>query len=162
MVDMAVTFSGQRRKKKCKQKVPLPVLPKAPVVERGPSEAELLVRAETQEHAIRRLRMSLRDVCNRYFRFSSHQNGFDVASTYRNSMSTIRARLLYEKRFSVFHYPVTEQEAPGYRNVVESPMDVASLLQRVDSGYYMTRETFFRDVELIPANAKVRIGTEQI
>jgi hypothetical protein len=34
-------------------------------VNKGPSAAELQARAETEEHALRRLRMCLRDVCNR-------------------------------------------------------------------------------------------------
>lgn len=50
-----------------------------------------------------------------------------------------------------------DDEAPDYRNVVHNPMDVATLLQRVDSGHYLTRSTFLKDVDLIPANAQVLI-----
>lgn len=48
-----------------------------------------------------------------------------------------------------------DDEAPDYRNVVHNPMDVATLLQRVDSGHYLTRAAFLSDVDLIPANAQV-------
>lgn len=65
-------------------------------------------------------------------------------------------RLLCERRFSIFHYPVLDDEAPDYRNVVHNPMDVATLLQRVDSGQYLTKKAFLADVDLIPANAQVR------
>lgn len=50
-----------------------------------------------------------------------------------------------------------DDEAPDYRNVVHNPMDVATLLQRVDSGHYLTRAAFLSDVDLIPANAQVRV-----
>ena len=67
-------------------------------------------------------------------------------------------RLLYEKRFSLFHYPVSGSDAPEYLSAVSSPMDVATLLQRVDEGLYLSRPMFLSDVELIPANAKVGDG----
>jgi hypothetical protein len=66
-----------------------------------------------------------------------------------------KRRLLCERRFSIFHYPVMDDEAPDYRNVVHNPMDVATLLQRVDSGHYLTKKGFLADVDLIPANAQV-------
>lgn len=43
----------------------LPELPKAPKVATGPKVSELRAKAEAQGHALRRLRMCLRDVCNR-------------------------------------------------------------------------------------------------
>lgn len=69
----------------------------------------------------------------------------------------LSCRLLYEKRFSIFHYPVMEDDAPDYHTVVKKPMDVTTLLQGVDSGKYITRAAFLDDVELIPANAKVEV-----
>ncbi|KAJ7543313.1 hypothetical protein O6H91_09G032800 [Diphasiastrum complanatum] len=133
VVQMIVTAYDSERINKPKQKPLLPELPKVPKVEKGPSDAELQAQAEAEEHAIRRLRMCLRDVCN---------------------------RLLYEKRFSIFHYPVIEEDAPDYRSIVKNPMDVATLLQRVDNGQYLTRAAFLQDVELIPANAKVYHGDD--
>eukprot|EP01018_Ginkgo_biloba_P034610 Gb_05160 [translate_table: standard] len=69
-------------------------------------------------------------------------------------------RLLYEKRFSIFHYPVMDEDAPDYHSIVQNPMDVATLLQRVDSGHYLTCSAFLQDVELIPANAKAYNGDD--
>lgn len=43
----------------------LPELPKAPVVASGPKASELKAKVEAEQHALRRLRMCLRDVCNR-------------------------------------------------------------------------------------------------
>ncbi|PIN02526.1 hypothetical protein CDL12_24954 [Handroanthus impetiginosus] len=73
------------------------------------------------------MRMCLRDVCN---------------------------RILYDKRFSVFHYPVMDEDAPNYHAIIQNPMDMATLLQRVDSGKYITCRSFLEDFDLILANAK--------
>jgi hypothetical protein len=43
----------------------LPILPKAPKQERERSKAELLAQCEEEQHILRRMRMCLREVCNR-------------------------------------------------------------------------------------------------
>jgi ATPase family AAA domain-containing protein 2 len=65
--------------------------------------------------------------------------------------------ILYNKRFSVFHFPVSEEEYPDYRSVVHTPMDMATVLQKVDSGQYPTRAAFMKDIDLIVSNAKVHV-----
>jgi len=67
----------------------------------------------------------------------------------------VLCRILYDKRFNVFHYPVSDEDAPNYRSIVQNPMDMATLLQRVDCGQYLTRSAFMQDFDLIVANAKV-------
>lgn len=108
-------------------------LPKAPKVASGPKISELKAKVEAEQHALRRLRMCLRDVCN---------------------------RILYDKRFSAFHYPVTDEDAPNYRSIIQNPMDMATLLQRVDSGRYIKSSAFLQDVELILSNAKAYNGDD--
>ncbi|KAL3678186.1 hypothetical protein R1sor_021142 [Riccia sorocarpa] len=132
MIDAVLAVSDEKASAVEKEKS-LPDLPKAPRVERGPSEAELKEQADLEDHALRKLRMCFRDVCN---------------------------RLLYEKRFSIFHYPVMEDDAPDYHTVVKKPMDVTTLLQGVDSGKYITRGAFLDDVDLIPTNAKIYNGDD--
>lgn len=41
------------------------------------------------------------------------------------------------------------------RPVIENPMDMATLLQRVDSQIYVTLDAFLKDFDLILSNAKV-------
>lgn len=65
------------------------------------------------------------------------------------------SRILYDKRFTAFHYPVMDEEAPNYHTIVQKPMDMATMLQRVDTGTYVTCSTFLQDVDLIVSNAKV-------
>lgn len=55
----------------------------------------------------------------------------------------------------MFHYPVLDEDAPDYRSIIHNPMDVATLLQHVDCGQYLTLAAFLRDIDLIVANAKV-------
>ena len=43
----------------------VPELPKAPKVVSGPKISELKAKVEAEQHALRRLRMCLRDICNR-------------------------------------------------------------------------------------------------
>ncbi|KAK4413305.1 ATPase family AAA domain-containing protein [Sesamum alatum] len=111
----------------------LPELPKAPKVATAPKASELRAKAEAQSHALRRLRMCLRDVCN---------------------------RILYDKRFSAFHFPVMDEDAPNYHAIIQNPMDMATLLQRVDSGKYITCKSFLEDFDLILTNAKKYNGDD--
>lgn len=55
----------------------------------------------------------------------------------------------------MFHYPVSDEDAPNYHSIVQNPMDMATLLQRVDCGQYLARAAFMQDFDLIVANAKV-------
>lgn len=48
-----------------------------------------------------------------------------------------------------------EEDAPNYHKVIQNPMDMATLLQRVDGGKYITCKMFLEDFDLILANAKV-------
>ncbi|KAK6116642.1 hypothetical protein DH2020_049641 [Rehmannia glutinosa] len=111
----------------------LPELPKAPKLATAPKASELRAKAEAQGHALRRLRMCLRDVCN---------------------------RILYDKRFSAFHYPVMDEDAPNYHAIIQNPMDIATLLQHVDSGKYITCKSFLEDFDLILTNAKKYNGDD--
>ncbi|XP_048599426.1 ATPase family AAA domain-containing protein At1g05910 isoform X1 [Brassica napus] len=112
---------------------PFPELPKLPKEPTGPKPAEIKAKVEAEQHALRRLRMCLRDVCN---------------------------RILYDKRFSAFHFPVTDEDAPNYRTIIQNPMDTATLLQRVDAGQYLTCSPFLQDVDLIVKNAKAYNGDD--
>ncbi|KAF8057206.1 hypothetical protein N665_1263s0004 [Sinapis alba] len=112
---------------------PVPELPKVPKEPTGPKPAEIKAKVEAEQHALRRLRMCLRDVCN---------------------------RILYDKRFSAFHFPVTDEDAPNYRAIIQNPMDTATLLQRVDAGKYLTCSPFLQDVDLIVRNAKAYNGDD--
>ncbi|MFS7924713.1 putative chromatin remodeler Bromodomain family [Helianthus anomalus] len=128
LIEAALSISSEGPKSKSQKSAAVPELSKAPKVDTGPKVSELKAKAEAEGHALRRLRMCLRDVCN---------------------------RVLYDKRFSAFHYPVLDEDAPNYHAVIQNPMDMATLLQRVDAGKYITCKAFLEDFDLILANAKI-------
>nr|GMC56244.1 ATPase family AAA domain-containing protein At1g05910 isoform X1 [Ipomoea batatas] len=133
LTEAALSIQLEGEIKKSNKSESLPELPKAPKVDTGPKASELKSKAEAQGHALRRMRMCLRDVCN---------------------------RILYDKRFSVFHFPVMDEDAPNYRSIIQNPMDMATLLQCVDSGKYITCKAFLEDFDLILANAKKYNGND--
>ncbi|KAM1989898.1 hypothetical protein ACFX15_031208 [Malus domestica] len=133
LIEAALSVLLEEITKKSQESVSVPELPKAPKVASGPKVSELKAKVEAEQHALRRLRMCLRDVCN---------------------------RLLYDKRFNAFHYPVSDEDAPNYRSIIQNPMDVAKLLQCVDSGQYITCSAFLQDVDLIVSNAKAYNGDD--
>ncbi|KAK9059029.1 hypothetical protein SSX86_021648 [Deinandra increscens subsp. villosa] len=128
LIEAALSISSERTTSKHQKSAAVPELSKAPKVDTGPKVSELKAKAEAEGHALRRLRMCLRDVCN---------------------------RVLYDKRFSAFHYPVLDEDAPNYHAVIQNPMDMATLLQRVDAGKYITCKAYLEDFDLILANAKI-------
>ncbi|XP_062173203.1 ATPase family AAA domain-containing protein At1g05910 isoform X2 [Alnus glutinosa] len=133
LIEAALSVLLESMTEKSHDSVPLPELPKAPKVASGPKASELKAKVEAEQHALRRLRMCLRDICN---------------------------RILYDKRFGAFHYPVSDEDAPNYRSIIQNPMDVATLLQRVDSGQYIICSAFLQDVDLIVSNAKAYNGDD--
>lgn len=62
----------ESRSKSKKQKSAVD-LPKAPKEVEGPKVSELKAKAEAEQHAVRRMRMCLRDICNRSVIYSSVQ-----------------------------------------------------------------------------------------
>ncbi|XP_071732509.1 ATPase family AAA domain-containing protein At1g05910 [Rutidosis leptorrhynchoides] len=128
LIKAVLSIPSEGAAKKFQKSATVPELSKAPKIDTGPKISELKAKAEAEGHALRRLRMCLRDVCN---------------------------RVLYDKRFSAFHYPVLDEDAPNYHTVIQTPMDMATLLQRVDAGKYITCKAYLEDFDLILANAKI-------
>ncbi|KAF7824279.1 ATPase family AAA domain-containing protein [Senna tora] len=69
-------------------------------------------------------------------------------------------RILYDKRFIAFHFPVSDEDAPNYRSIIQNPMDMATMLQHVDNGHYITCSAFLQDIDLIVSNAKAYNGDD--
>lgn len=58
-------------------------------------------------------------------------------------------RLLNSRRWRIFWWPVDATEDPEYYEVVASPMDLASMLSKVDSKAYVMPQQWLADVQLI-------------
>ncbi|CAN9514080.1 unnamed protein product [Ophioblennius macclurei] len=104
----------------------LEVLPVAPSLPPRQLTREEIKRLEEQEEAtLRELRLFLRDVTN---------------------------RLSQDKRFKSFTKPVELEEAPDYTKVIRTPMDLSTILTRVDLHKYGTVKEYLEDVNLIWKN----------
>ncbi|KAK2844231.1 hypothetical protein Q5P01_010890 [Channa striata] len=105
----------------------LEVLPIAsPPPPRQLSEEEIQKLLEQEEHTLRELRLFLRDVTN---------------------------RLSQDKRFKAFTKPVDLEEVPDYAEVITKPMDLSTVLSKIDLHQYGTVKEFLQDVDLIWQNA---------
>uniref|UniRef100_A0A8C1IHD7 ATPase family AAA domain-containing protein 2 n=1 Tax=Cyprinus carpio TaxID=7962 RepID=A0A8C1IHD7_CYPCA len=105
----------------------LEVLPAAPPLPpRQISEQELQKLEEQEEDTLRELRLFLRDITN---------------------------RLAQDKRFKAFTKPVDTEEVPDYTTVIKQPMDLSTVLSKIDLHKYQTVAAYLQDVDLIWQNA---------
>ncbi|XP_008285122.1 ATPase family AAA domain-containing protein 2 [Stegastes partitus] len=105
----------------------LEVLPVAPPPPPRQLTKEEIQRLEEQEEGtLRELRLFLRDVTN---------------------------RLSQDKRFKAFTKPVDLEEVPDYAEVIMKPMDLSTVLSKIDLHQYGTVKEFLGDVDLIWQNA---------
>ncbi|XP_062935900.1 ATPase family AAA domain-containing protein 2 [Cynocephalus volans] len=105
----------------------LEVLPVAPPPEPRPLTEEEVKRLEEQEeNTFRELRIFLRNVTH---------------------------RLAIDKRFRVFTKPVDPDEVPDYVTVIKQPMDLSSVISKIDLHKYLTVKDYLRDIDLICSNA---------
>ncbi|XP_041263471.1 ATPase family AAA domain-containing protein 2 isoform X2 [Onychostruthus taczanowskii] len=106
---------------------PLEVLPVAPPPKpRQLSEEEIKQLEEQEEDTLRELRIYLRDVTH---------------------------RLVIDKRFRAFTKPVDPEEVPDYNAVIKQPMDLSTVLSKIDMHQYSTARDFLKDIDLICSNA---------
>ncbi|XP_060709644.1 ATPase family AAA domain-containing protein 2B isoform X1 [Hemiscyllium ocellatum] len=100
-----------------------PALPPAP---RQLSEEEIKRIEEQEENTFRELRLFLRDVTK---------------------------RLATDKRFSIFSKPVDIEEVSDYLEVIIQPMDLSTMMMKIDNHKYETVKDFLVDINLICSNA---------
>ncbi|XP_068014709.1 ATPase family AAA domain-containing protein 2 isoform X2 [Melanerpes formicivorus] len=106
---------------------PLEVLPLAPPPKPPQLTEEELKQLEQQEEdTLRQLRIFLRDVTH---------------------------RLAVDRRFRAFTKPVDREEVPDYTTVIEHPMDLSTVLSKIDLHQYLTAADFLKDIDLICSNA---------
>ncbi|XP_043201023.1 ATPase family AAA domain-containing protein 2-like [Amphibalanus amphitrite] len=114
------------KKRKNKHVVPeeLPVAPPPPPRQLSESELQQLHRRE--ERRLAELRIFLREMCG---------------------------RLIRNRQFELFRQPVEEDDAPDYYSIIERPMDLDTIMTRIDQHKYEAAEDFLGDVDLICTNA---------
>ncbi|NXD18715.1 ATAD2 protein, partial [Nothocercus nigrocapillus] len=105
----------------------LEVLPVAPPPEpRKLTQEEMQRIEEHEEDSLRELRIFLRDVTH---------------------------RLATDRRFKPFTKPVNLDEVPDYITVIKQPMDLSTILSKIDLHQYITAGDFLKDIDLICSNA---------
>ncbi|XP_037783045.1 ATPase family AAA domain-containing protein 2B-like isoform X2 [Penaeus monodon] len=102
----------------------LPVAP-APA-HRQLTSKELRKLEEIEEATLRELRIFLREIC---------------------------AKLARNKTFYIFTKPVDEEEVPDYREIIKEPMDLETMMTKIDQHQYECAQEFLRDIDLICNNA---------
>ncbi|XP_059701074.1 ATPase family AAA domain-containing protein 2-like [Haemorhous mexicanus] len=106
---------------------PLEVLPVAPPPKpRKLTEEEIRQLEEQEEDTLRELRIYLRDVAQ---------------------------RLVIDKRFKAFTKPIVSEEATNYKDTIKQPMDLLTVLSKIDMHQYLTARDFLKDIDLICSNA---------
>ncbi|CAG9853574.1 unnamed protein product [Phyllotreta striolata] len=104
-----------------------PPLPRAPTPPPTPlNEEESRKLFEQEEHTLRELRIFLRDMCK---------------------------KLANNKLFFMFTKPVDTEEVPDYPNIIKQPMDLETMMTKVDFHRYECARDFLNDIELICQNA---------
>ncbi|CAN8025937.1 unnamed protein product [Ixodes persulcatus] len=105
----------------------MPPLPPAPPPEpRKLTPAELDRLRQQEDATLRELRLFLRDVLT---------------------------KLQRDRRYAMFAKPVDASEVPDYHSVIAQPMDLETMMVKVDLHQYHSVAEFLRDVDLICSNA---------
>ncbi|XP_065601782.1 ATPase family AAA domain-containing protein 2-like [Cyrtonyx montezumae] len=124
ILNQAVKHPALRRKAVGQTLEAVPVAP--PPKPQPLTEEELKHLEEQQEDTLHELRIFLRDVTR---------------------------RLAIDRRFRAFTKPVDLEEVPDYDTIIKQPMDLSTVLSKIDSHQYLTAGDFLRDIDLICSNA---------
>ncbi|CAH0725558.1 unnamed protein product, partial [Brenthis ino] len=106
---------------------PPPPLPRAPPPPPPrESKEEIARRKRKEDYKLRELRIFLRDICR---------------------------KLASNRRFYKFTKPVDLEEVTDYLDIIKQPMDLETMMTKVDMHKYNCAKEFLDDVDLICANA---------
>jgi SpoVK/Ycf46/Vps4 family AAA+-type ATPase len=106
----------------------LPLAPLPPPKNQHVSMEELLKMREKDLHCLRELRIFLGQV-------------LDYCSS--------------QKQYGPFHYPVDPEAIPDYYLIVENPMDLSNMREKLNDGDYTSFDQFMDDIQLIVKNANI-------
>ncbi|CAL7944328.1 unnamed protein product [Xylocopa violacea] len=90
------------------------------------TEEEKKMLYEKQEVSLRELRIFLREIC---------------------------AKLARNRQFFMFTKPVDTEEVPDYNMIIKQPMDLETMMTKIDTHCYLCARDFLDDIDLICKNA---------
>jgi bromodomain-containing protein 8 len=65
----------------------------------------------------------------------------------------LHSQISAHRNGNIFHNPIKNSEAPGYRDIVKRPMDLKTIKAKIKDGAISNSLEFQRDVYLMFANA---------
>lgn len=71
----------------------------------------------------------------------------------RNFLRELLGKLIRNKMFSIFCKPVDVEEVTDYYEVIKEPMDLETMMFKIDNHQYETARQFLGDIDLITNNA---------
>ncbi|XP_030644318.1 ATPase family AAA domain-containing protein 2-like [Chanos chanos] len=77
----------------------------------------------------------------------------DTLRELRLFLRNVTERLYQDKRFKAFAKPVDIEEVPDYATVIKQPMDLSTILTKIDLHKYVTVKEYLYDMDLIWKNA---------
>ncbi|KAJ8785018.1 hypothetical protein J1605_007574, partial [Eschrichtius robustus] len=77
----------------------------------------------------------------------------DTFRELRIFLRNVTHRLAIDKRFRIFTKPVDPDEVPDYVTVIKQPMDLSSVISKIDLHKYLTVKDYLSDIDLICSNA---------
>ncbi|XP_071565954.1 ATPase family AAA domain-containing protein 2 [Temnothorax nylanderi] len=90
------------------------------------TEQEKRIMYEKDEVSLRELRIFLREIC---------------------------AKLARNRQFFMFTKPVDTEEVPDYNQIIKQPMDLETMMTKIDMNCYLCAREFLDDIDLICRNA---------
>ncbi|XP_071442897.1 ATPase family AAA domain-containing protein 2-like [Hetaerina americana] len=90
------------------------------------TDEQLLIKRQEEEVTLRELRIFLREIC---------------------------AKLARNRQFFMFTKPVDVEEVPDYNLIIKCPMDLETMMTKIDQHAYECARDFLSDIDLICRNA---------
>lgn len=111
--------------------------------------------AEQEENTLRELRLFLRDVTKRLAtdkRFNIFSKPVDIEEvnwdSFAKRLKAALSKLRVRSQTPAFMFQVSD-----YLEVIRQPMDLSTVLTKIDSHQYLTAKDFLVDIDLICSNA---------
>ena len=76
-------------------------------------------------------------------------------------LRSVTSRLLSDRKWQMFSQPASDADAPGYSQIVTNPMDLSTLLMKVDNGDFATAAADKDSARLIVTWSKEYFQVEQ-
>lgn len=124
IVEASLRAARTSRRIRMQTPPPLPRAPTPPPPQLSPGAAQRIFEAE--ERTLSELRIFLRDICK---------------------------KLANNRLFFIFTKPVDIEEVPDYPTIITKPMDLETMMTKVDLHSYQCAKDFLVDIELICHNA---------